>query len=657
MRTHLSLSVLLGLVAACAPAPPPPMPAPPTPPPPVEVERPEIEELPISHAFREAVIRGTRSESGAPGDAYWQQRVHYRIDAELDPATRTLSARARIGYRNESPDTLGTIVLNLYQNLFAPGAPSNREVPETGGIRLERMVAQDRTLSRGGSGPGTYQIDHTLAYVRLPTPLAPGESMAMHIDWSYRVPPAGTFRTAWEDALGGRAFQVAQWYPQIATYDDVDGWDTTPYLGDGEFYLEYGTFEVSLTLPEGWLVSATGVLQNPEEVLTPEAAARLGRAMQSPEVTRVVTAADHDARNVTVSTMDGRLTWRFRAEDVRDFAFATSDRYVWDATRAAIPTGDGRTRVIPVHALYRPGAPYWPEAAHHARHATEYLHRYMIPYIYPHVSVAEGPVFGMEYPMLSFIGRPQQRESLYGVIAHEVAHQWVPMMVGTREARDIWIDEGLASYLDALASKHFFESGVRPFERYLDAYLNVAGSPAEVPATLHTDSVRPDQARVVAGYHKPALLFRALRHTLGSEVFEETMRTFSREWLLRHPTQWDFFNTAERVSGRNLTWFFRPWFFETAVLNRAIESVEATDERTVRITVRDDGEIVAPVPITLTTTDGREVRTEISIEAWNGTTTVSTTVDLPAPVARVEIDPEQIFPDVDRTGNVWEAGR
>jgi hypothetical protein len=449
--------------------------------------------------------------------------------------------------------------------------------------------------------------------------------------------------------------QVAQWYPQVAVYDDVVGQDQTPYTGNGEFYLEYGDFDVSLTLPAGWLVGATGTLQNAGEVLTPAVRQRLETAMGSDGVTRVVTEADQRAGTATLPGRDGRLTWRFQARDVRDFAFATSNRYVWDATRAVIPAGEGGgTRAVPVHTLYRPRAPHWSGAWRYGQHAARFFSRRITPYIYPQVTVSEGPIYGMEYPMLVFIGRTSDAEELYTVIAHEVGHEWFPMMVGQDEAAFAWMDEGLTTYDEAIASADFFP-GRDPWAGSRSAYLAVAGKKAEVPLMRHTDE-SSETAGGIAAYYKPGTLLRSLRAVVGDSVFDRAMTTYAREWTLKHPYPWDFFNTFERVSGRDLDWFFEPWWFRTAALDQAITAVEPGNGN-VRVTVRDLGTAPAPTVVAVVTLGGDTTRAVIPAERWvrDRLTAVTITVPVRGTPYRVILDPDQLFPDVNRRNNVWTA--
>lgn len=669
MFQRFRFAVLLSLLLpACAPAGPRAAPEPEIVP--DTFLRPLLRPVPVPAPYREALERETRSPSGAPGPRYWQQRVRYRIDAELDPRNELLRGSETVVYRNQSPDTLRDVVLNLYQNIFSQGVPRNRYVQITGGMTLERVEAGGQALpertsaeiptlrSPPADAPVGYAVQGTLGRLVLPRPLLPGDSTVLRIAWHYTVPPAGTFRTAWEDALGGRVFQVAQWYPQVATYDDLRGWDATPYLGDGEFYLEYGDWEVNLTLPAGWLVGATGELQNPDAVLSAEARSRLAAALRSDSSTHVVTAGDVAAGRITRGGA-GKLTWRFRARNVRDFAWVASDRYAWDVVPVTIPadtaTGAG-ARVVPVNALYRPGAPGWEQAALYGRHATHFFSELLIPYVYPQITVSEGPVFGMEYPQLVFIARPSDPADLYAVIAHEIGHQWFPMAVGSPEARYAWMDEGFTTYDENRAREDFF-AGSDPWATELARYLSVAGTEAEVPLMRHTDLVSPYGARTVAAYSKPAVLLRALGAVMGDSAFRAGMREYAHTWLGKHPQPWDFFHTMERAAGRALDWFWYPWWWETGTLDLAVGAVEQPDTASVVVTVEDRGQIPVPAAVVVTGENGIRVAAEIPIEVWTVDRRRVATLTLPFPgrATRVEIDPDGFFPDMDRSNNVWTA--
>lgn len=658
-------SLWLTVLAGCAP--PPPVPAPsPSPvaaPPAVPAPLPAPVEVPTTDYYRAAEGRGTRQASGAPGDAYWQNRASYRIEAELDPATATIRGVEQIVYRNLSPDTLRSIVLNLYQNIFTGSVPRNRFAPVTGGVTVEWIAVNGAQVGRRspneipvisevpGATPG-YSIQGTLGRIQLPRAILHGDSATLEVFWEYRIPPTGGFRTAWEDAFDARAFLVAQWYPQVAVYDDLRGWDATPYLGDGEFYLEYGDFDVAITVPTGFLVGATGELVNPEEVLTEEAQRRLAAAAQSDSVTRIVTDADLSADNATQHVAEGQLTWRFIASGVRDFAFATSAGYVWDATRA---TGEssGASQDVAVHAFYRPGAPHWESAAAFARDATTVIGEEVIAYPYPQITVAEGPIGGMEYPMLTFIGRPAAEPTLYSVIAHEIAHEWFPMLVGQDEAAFAWMDEGAATFLEAVAVGKTFDVS-DPHEGDRRSYLNAAGGDTEVSMMTHTDLVSPYGARNVAAYYKPATLLHSLTNLLGPDRFRMALRTFAREWANRHPTPWDFFRTLERVHGEPLGWFFKPWWFSTAVLDHAIEAVEWTDDGAI-VRVSRRGTAPAPTIVVGWTAAGDSIVSILPFDGWVDADTASVFLPSTSPIVRASLDPSSFYPDVDTENDVWPS--
>ncbi len=300
---------------------------------------------------------------------------------------------------------------------------------------------------------------------------------------------------------------------------------------------------------------------------------------------------------------------------MRDFAFATSNRYVWEVARADVPGTGGEVRRVPVHTLYRPGAPGWERAAGYGEHATEFFSQLLIPYLYPQITVSEGPIFGMEYPQLVFIARPEAAEDLYAVIAHEIGHEWFPMMVGQDEAAYAWMDEGFTTFHEDSARTVYFP-GSNAFAETRAAYLRVAGREAEVPLMRHTDLVSPYGARTVAAYSKPGTLLRSLRAVVGDTVFARAMRTYAREWLLKHHYPWDFFQTVERVAGRDLDWFWYPWWYETGTLDYAVERVEAGEPGSVTVTLRDLGEVPAPVVLAVTSDNGAESRLQIPIESW-----------------------------------------
>ncbi len=613
--------------------------------------------VPVPPAFQAALKAGTRTADGKPGPAYWQQRVDYRIDAQLDPKTAVLQGEETIRYQNNSPDTLPGVVIHLYQNLFKAGASRTDPTPVTAGITLERVTVGGKEAHEvkmaahaQASGAG-YQIQGTLMLLRLPQRLLPHDSTTVKISWHYTVPPAPDApRTK---HVGSQLFLVAQWYPQIAVYDDVHGWHTGQYLGTGEFYLEYGNFEVSLTIPEGYVIGATGELQNPDEVLTAGARARLRQAATSDAVVHIVTEDNITANTATERAPGGELTWRFQASNVRDFAFAASNRYLWDATRAVVPdpASTARTKNIVVNAFYRPEATNWKEAARYSKHSVQFHASHWHPYIYPQITSVEGPEGGMEYPMIVFVEEYDDPRELYDVITHEIGHEWFPMMVGSDEKEYAWMDEGVNTYIEQFANKDFYPDYV-PFQTDYERYLGIAGTEDEAEIMRGADIFPSGESYAVGAYSKPAVALHILASIIGEDQLQKSLQEYTNRWHLKHPMPLDFFHTVEAVTGRNLEWFWYPWFYTTVPLDQSIVDVKTTATGA-SVTIGNAGGLPAPVSLLVTYGGGTQTVT-VPATVWaNGQKRYVANVELKGAFQSAAIDPASMFPDVDRSNNVW----
>lgn len=651
-------ALLLAATAACAAgrsAPQLNVPAAPA----AAAERPRPYPVLETPAFQRAVARGTRTRTGRPGPRYWTQRAEYALQAELHPATKRLTGRGTIRYHNRSPDTLAWLAVQLHQNLFAPGAARTEPTPVTGGMELARVVAQGATLAAGAASDSTpgYVVEGTVAWLHLPQKLAPGASAELAFEWAFTVPPDGAPRMGTD----GEIFYLAYWYPQMAVYDDVSGWQTDQYLGNAEFYMGYGDYDVALTVPAGWLVGATGELRNADQVLSAQARARLAEARRSGGVVHVVAAADRGAGRATATAGGGKLTWRFAATDVRDFAFGTSDRYLWDATHALARDSAGRSVVdtVMIHSLYRPERVQWAwdQSARYVRHSVEFLSRYLWPYPYPQMTAVDGVVScsGMEYPMMTCIGGRRDTLSLYSVTVHETAHMWFPMQVGSDERRFAWQDEGLTRFNQAQAMREFFRG--YDLERIArDQYLNLARS-GDTELMRHGDQYpQGTPAYGIASYAKMATNMAALRALVGDEPFLRAYREYGRRWVNRHPQPYDLWNTFEDVTGQELDWFWRTWWYETWTLDQAVASV-GIDRDSVSIVVEDRGLAPMPARLTITREGGAVERAEVPVAVWLRGARRHTLRVAPSPaVVRVEIDAERRFPDADRANDVWVRG-
>jgi len=612
-------------------------------------------EVPAMETFDLAVANGTRLRSGAPGPRYWQQWADYRLEAELNPVSKRLTGKSAIRYHNRSPDTLRTVYVQLLHNIFAPGSRHNTDIPwSVEGYDLSKVAAQGTTLSPGAGEGAGYEVNGTSMRIRLPKPLAPGGSVDLEFAYRIRIPPDGAPRGGQD----GEVYYISYWYPQMAVYDDVNGWQTDQYYGNAEFYMGYGNYDVALTVPAGWLVTSTGTLTNASEVLTSQTRARLDSAMSAKEVVHVVTESDRGAGKATAVGAGGSLTWRFRAENVRDVAWGASASYLWDATNAAVgdADGDGSADTTRVDALWRPEmrSSHWDEAARYGRHSVEFLSKYLWPYPYPHMTAVDGPTScgGMEYPMMTCIGGQWDTLNMYEVIVHEIAHMWTPMLVGSDEKRFAWMDEGFAQFTQSQAMPDFFK-GYDDEAENREPYLNLAVTGGEVELMHHGDRYPNYTAYGTASYYKTATVLVALRGVLGRDTFERAFKEYGRRWEYKHPTPYDFFNTVEDVAGRDLSWFWRTWFFETWKLDQAIDTVASAGD-SLEVVVSNRGRAPMPVHLVVTRSEGEPQVVEIPVSVWF-TGAKRTTVRIPREPAikTIEIDPKREFPDIDRGNGMW----
>ncbi|NGP75590.1 M1 family metallopeptidase [Balneolaceae bacterium YR4-1] len=628
---------------------------------PFEIDRPvpnDIDEE-IPNAFYQAYSNGTRTFSGKPGSEYWQQYASYDMDVTLNPDNKTVTGNSTITYYNNSPDTLGQLFLELSQNVHKEGVVRNESAEVTGGINLKNMVYEGDTLQViRRYGDRGYYVDGTVMTILPDQPLAPGDSVTMNIDWNFKVPQEGA---------GGRMgyseknlFYIAYWYPQMRVYDDVNGWFTDPFRINAEFYHGFADYDVRITAPDQWVVTSTGQLQNGKEVLVSSVYDRMMKAYSGDEVVNVVSSSDFG--NITRTDGDNTATWHFTAENIRDFVFSVTKESIWDATRAPIGdlNDDGNTDYTEINALYRSSAPLWKNAAKFARHSTSFLSEYTgIDYPWPHMTAVEGGGIiggGMEFPMMTIIGayRGRAAQSLYAVIAHEIAHMWVPMMISTNERHYSWMDEGTTTFNENLAKLDYYPDGPDFEIADFQSYLQIAGTDYEGEIMRWSDFHYNGLAYSRASYSKPASMLVTLRGLLGEDVFEEAYQTFLKEWEYKHPYPWDLFNTFEDVSGRDLDWFWRSWYYETWTLDHAVTDVTQSENGT-RIIIQDLGLSPMPAEVQITLQDGSVINKKIDVDTWlSGATAAILVIDNTSPVQKVEIDPDYLFPDVNRDNNIWE---
>ena len=546
-----------------------------------------------------------RTASGAPGHAYWQQRADYVIDATLDDTKQSLTGAATITYHNASPDALAYLWLQLDPNIFAHGSDNRvtsgipRATPGANPLdkfpyaSLEALLLQESydsdlkisavTDAAGAALPHT--VVKTMMRIDLPAPLAPGAKTTFKVSWSYLINNAKllSLRCGYEyfEKDKNYLYEIAQWFPRMAAYNDTMGWQHKQYLGRGEFTLEFGDYLVRLTVPSDHIVSATGVLQNPEQVLTATQRARLKTAATAPKPVFIVTPAEAKAAETGKPT--GTKTWIFKADNVRDFAFASSRKFIWDAMGAPHHASPDPKQPVMAMSFYPNEAePLWSKYSTHAIiHTLDIYSKHTFAYPYAVAQSINGPIGGMEYPMICFNGpRPTEdgtysratKYALISVIIHEVGHNYFPMIVNSDERQWTWMDEGLNSFVQTLAEQQWEKDypSRRAEARDMVGYMTGDG---QVPIMTNSESIAQLGPNA---YGKPAVALNLLRETiLGRELFDHAFKTYAQRWAFKRPYPADFFRTMEDASGVDLDWFWRGWFYTNDHVDLSLDAVRA----------------------------------------------------------------------------------
>jgi hypothetical protein len=600
-----------------------------------------------------------REGSGRAGPAYWQQRVDYTIAVSLDTTTHTIAGRETIRYSNRSPDTLRYLWLQLDQNLFrndSRGAllnpPDARFAARgfRGGFVLDRVESVAPSGRQGVRRSLKTTENGTLMRVELDPPLPPRGVTSFEIGYSFQVPEHGADRMGREQFPEGWLYEIAQWYPRLAVYDDVRGWNTEQYLGQGEFYLEYGDIDFSITVPRGFIVAGTGRLTNPLEVLTPQQRVRLARALHSDSTVAIITKSEVGQSSTRPAGAGATLTWRFSAQNVRDVAWAAAPNFIWDAS--------GWNGIL-MQSFYPPVADsIWRESTRMVRHSIKHYSEKWFQYPYPTATNVNGPVGGMEYPMMVFCANRRSREGLFGVTTHELGHQWFPMIVGNNERLYAWMDEGFNTFINIYSARTYFSDQAWLRARgQADQWAQFAATGRDEPGITPADRVTPELLGQVA-YNKPATGLYLLRHAiLDSTRFDAAFREYIRRWAFKHPTPAEFFRSMDDGVGEDLSYFWRGWFLRTDVVDQAVDSVRTFKDSSgttyTAIYLSSPGGLPMPVDLRLTFADGSVESTRLPVEAWYEGNHFVYVRQFPKELVKVEIDPDKNFPDVRRQNNVW----
>ncbi|HLO39680.1 MAG TPA: M1 family metallopeptidase [Phycisphaerales bacterium] len=609
-----------------------------------------------------------RTAAGKPGPAYWQQRADYDINVTLDDDAGTITARATITYTNNSPDPLPYLWMHVEQNFFRDHSIGNlmREDGGRFGNRGGFEGGCNLTAIRQGGQELKHAVYDTLCRVDLPQPVSPGGAVQFDVEWNFKIPQYGADRLGMDPVQDGVIYQLAQWFPCMASYDDVHGWNTLGYLGQGEFYTNFGDYQVAITVPRSHIVAATGVLQNPQDVLTPLQLERYNQARASAD-TVVIRSADEVASADSRPAGDGPLTWKFTARDVRTFAWSSSKAFIWDGAfipkRGAAPSDSDAARRAHegtfVQSVYpREALPLWSQSTQMLKSAIEGYNRRWFEYPYPTAINVNGRAGGMEYPMIIFCRERKNDRGLFGVTTHEIGHNWFPMVVNTDERRHAWMDEGFNSFINYYSNAEYWKQA--PGGRGdASAFAKTMLEPDQQPMDTPADRIRDGRLGTLQ-YAKPAVMLVLLREViLGEDRFDAAFREYIHAWAFKSPQPADFIRCMENAAGADLGWFWKGWIYGTGTLDHAITTAIFDEEsQRCKATFENRGELVMPLTYRVTYDDGSTEDRRLPVEAWFSKTrfTASWNSGGKKPVVII-IDPDERLPDTDRASNLWKIAK
>jgi len=604
----------------------------------------------------------TRGADGSPNANYWQNRADYQINVSLDENSNQISGSVIITYKNNSPYTLPFLWLQLDQNLFSKGSRGQDRMPV--GSR-SRYGSAESTFDGGykissvknitDNVNADYLITDTRMQIRLPKSLKPsGDIIKIKIDYSFTLPEEGADRCGILKTKNGNIFAVAQWYPRMCVYDDVEGWNTLPYIGPSEFYLEYGDYDFSITAPASHIVVASGELQNAAEVLTANQFKRLTDAKNSDET--VVIRSENEVTDISSRPKSsGTLTWKFKMQNARDVSWSSSKSFIWDAAKINL-AGGKKALAQSVYPAESNGNKRWSRATEFTKGSIENYSKRWFQYPYPVATNVASNVSGMEYPGIVFCGYGAGGADLFGVTDHEFGHTWFPMIVGSNERKYGWMDEGFNTFINSLASKDFNKGefdGSSPSPSLLTPYI--FGPMSE--SIFNTPDAMKEANIGATLYFKPGYGLTMLRNNiLGPERFDYAFTEYIKRWAYKHPTPWDFFRTMDNVGGENLSWFWKGWFLENYKLDQSIKEVSNDAVKGAIVTLENLDQMAMPVIIGFETVSGKKGIVNLPIEIWNNTSLFKVKLPTTEAVKSVTIDPDKVFLDMNYANNKWNAG-
>jgi len=606
-----------------------------------------------------------RSASGEPGPKYWQNRADYKINCTLDTAKHTISGDVEITYTNNSPDNLKFLWLQLDQNIYKKDSRASATTTEQGGRWANPKFTEGdviKSISIDNDGKKytpKYTITDTRMQIWLEDALKPaGNKITVAISFSFEVPERGTDRMGRLKTKNGWIYEIAQWFPRMCVYDDIQGWNTLPYLGAGEFYLEYGDFDYSITAPSGLVVVGSGELQNPQECLTADQLKRYSDAQNSDKTVVIKSDKEINDKNARIKTPSA--TWHFKIQNARDVAWGASRAFVWDAARINLPSGKKclAASVYPVESIKKNG---WQRSTEMVKGSIEFNSDKWYEFPYPVATNVAGTVGGMEYPGIVFCSSGASGSGLWGVTDHEFGHTWFPMIVGSNERKYAWMDEGFNTFINGLSTAAFNKGEFNqqsffndPTSSFMVKYMFGENSDGlyNIPEVIQQGNLGN------AAYQKPGLMLDQLRDVvLGPERFDAAFREYVARWAFKHPTPWDFFHSMENVSGEDLSWFWRSWVLNTWKLDQTVKSVtyiKDKPENGSEITIESLEKMPMPVTVLVKEANGKEHRINLPVEVWQRGAEWTFGVPTTSEIKEVILDPDKKLPDFNRDNNTWK---
>jgi hypothetical protein len=615
--------------------------------------------------FNYATPSPTRSGTGAPGPLYWQNQANYKINVSLDDEKHTVSGDVEITYINNSPDNLSFLWLQLDQNLFNKhsrgatiagdgGGAVGRAMGFNGGYDVKSVTVEQN----GKKSTGNIQIADTRLQVRLDNPLsAKGGTIKLYITYSFKIPDGSVLRMGMMDSDNGRIYCVAQFYPRMCVYDDIEGWNVMPYLGSAEFYLEYGDYELAVNVPASHIVVGSGEVTNPTEVYTAEQIKRLAQAANS-DKTVMIRSRDEVKNADSRPKKDGRLTWRFKCKNARDVAFASSKSFILDAARINLSNGK-KSLAMSAYPIESATDSSWNRSTEYVKGCIEFYSKYMCDYTYPVAVNVAGPEYGMEYPGIVFCHHSSQTASLWGVTSHEFGHNWFPMIVGSNERKFGWMDEGFNTFINTLADKDFnkgeYLSPAQDMHKMGYMFRDNADPIMQVPDVIQANNIGLEV------YSKPAVGLTILRESiLGEDRFDYAWKEYVKRWAFKHPTPYDFFKTMEDAAGEDLGWFWKEWFYTSYKFDAAAMDVRYVDQKPEKgglIQLEILEKMAFPMEVEVVYEGGDKERFKLPVEIWQrgGKWTLKT--NSTKIITAVNVDPDHRLPDINPANNKWTPNR